>query len=339
MYLTEKIASPFLVKKKLLPLPYGMQEKVKNFRERAKKICLREEESLALVIGPCSIHHFQASLEYASLLSELISKIEGNFFVLMRVFTQKARSCLGWKGLCYDPLLDSSENLEEGILLSRKLMIEISKKNIPIATELLDPFLFPFFDDLITWGFIGARTALSPIHRSLASIAPFPVGFKNPLDGSLEGSIAGIRVAKTAQKTLSICEDGFIVAKKSSGNPYSHLVLRGSSKGPNFHADSLEKAKDLLKKENLAPSYFIDCSHGNAVEGQERAFFSSINHLLQGEKNLIGIMLESYLKAGKQTFSSSVDPYLSITDECLSWEETEELLLQASSLLVTSHSL
>ncbi len=328
----DNLSTPSTVKKKL-PLTPPLQEKIALFRKKAQEVSLRKDSQVALALGPCSIHHFEASLEYGSLLSSFFSKLHSLFFPLMRVFVQKPRTSLGWKGFCYDPFLDFSEDIEEGIFLSRKLMIELTKKNIPIATELLDPFLFPFFDDLITWGFIGARTTLSPIHRTLASTVNFPVGFKNTIEGSIEATATGIKVSQKRKKALVLSEEGTVQIQDAPGNPYSHLVLRGSLYEPNFSYSSIEKAKKLLLKEGLTPSFFIDCSHGNGIEGQEKVFFTCIEYLLQKEKDLIGIMLESYWKKGKQLLSPKADPYISVTDACLSWEETEEMLEKALSLL------
>ena len=324
--------------KEAFPLLEEDKAKIAFFRSTAKNICQKKEEKTALILGPCSIHSREGALEYSSCLEKLIPVLEKNFFVVMRVFTQKSRTSLGWKGFSYDPFLQGKEDLQQGIIETRKLMLELTRKNLPLATELLDPFLFPYFEDLVSWGFIGARTSLSQIHRIMASKAAFPVGFKNTTEGDIEGAIMGAKVASFSHTICDISPIGRLQEIKTLGNPFSHIVLRGSNKNSNFDPISVDQAVSLQKKHHIKAPLLIDCSHGNSQKNEERqreGFTSVITQILEGNGSIMGLMLESYLKKGKQPFSENIDPRISLTDGCLSWEESQELILWANELFST----
>lgn len=301
-------------------------------RRDISAILRRADRRLALLVGPCSIHDPDEALEYASRLKKLSSKLK-NFFPVMRLFFEKPRTRLGWKGILYDPFLDGSNDIAAGLRISRKMLLEITDKEIPCATELLEPLVAPYFDDLIAWGVIGARTSASQPHRQMASSLPFPVGFKNDVHGELDVAIAGILSSRTPHSFISIDLHGQIVGAQTLGNPLTHLILRGSVSEPNYDPQSVTKALEELQRHHLEPRLLIDCSHGNSKKDPERqkiAFRSVIEQILNGNEGIAGIMLESHLLSGKQRLGE--DPSflrygVSITDACLGWEETEELLL------------
>lgn len=331
---TKALPTPEEVKLTLTLSP-AQKKTVQTFRKQIQGLLQKQLPQVALILGPCSIHHYEGALQYAKHLLEIAPLLHPPFFLVMRVFTQKPRTAVGWKGYTYDPFLDYSYCIEEGIYLTRKLMLELTSLQIPIATELLDPFLFPFFDDLISWGFIGARSCFSQIHRVLASQACFPVGFKNSIEGDIEGAILGAKVAQQAHFSLSISKTGRLVKIQTLGNQDTHIVLRGSTKQSNWDTASIERAIQQMELYQLNHPLLVDCSHGNAKkqeENQKEGFFATLEQILKGNSWIAGAMLESYLEKGNQPFIAPFHPYLSVTDRCLSWKETYELLLQAKNL-------
>lgn len=251
----------------------------------------------------------------------------------------KPRTTLGWKGLLYDPHLDGSYNIAQGLRLTRQLFLTLAEMQVPTATECVEPILTPYFEDLLTWGFIGARTCASPPHRELASALDLAMGIKNSLDGSLQSAIHGIVAARAPHALVGMDEEGRLSAVQSEGNPYTHLVLRGSTASPNCDAPSVQHAMQLLRHAGLAPRVMLDCSHGNSGrqwERQKGVLLSALDQIEQGHCDLFGLMLESHLHSGNQVLRedpSSLRYAVSITDPCLDWETTEELVLQAHSRL------
>lgn len=277
---------------------------------------------LALLIGPCSIDSPDAALDYAHRLKQLAPDLP--FFTVMRLFVAKPRSYKGWKGLLYDPHLDGSSDLLHGLRLCRRLFVSLAELEVPCATELLDPLLLPYFDDLLTWGMIGARTSASQPHREMASGAPFPIGFKNDPEGNLSPALYGVAAAATPHTHFGIDPEGRIVLHSTSGNPHTHLVLRGSERGGNYDSASVAHALQQLSALSLPPRLLIDCSHGNSgkVAERQKGVFSAVMEQVRGGNGAIrGVMLESYLEGGRGEGYG-----VSKTDECLSWKETEELL-------------
>jgi 3-deoxy-7-phosphoheptulonate synthase len=319
--------------KQRLPLSTQGAATVAELRREAAAIVEGCSRRIALLIGPCSIDRIDAAIAYGEKLAALPLP---PFFPLLRFFTQKSRTELGWKGFLYT----SSRPAEALISEARDGLVRLIEKGIGAAAELLDPFLYPYFDDLLIWGVIGARTASSQIHRELAARAPFPVGFKNDLAGSLERSLNSLRAAEAPQFTFGLTDEGRVERISAPGNRHAHLILRGSDQGPNYSHSSIQKAVALLAERGFAPRLLIDCSHGNLVDGLPFAAFSSTLTLIQEtDLPIRGMMLESYLQPGRcrgPLSANGVDlaPYgVSRTDPCIGWGETEELLLAASSAL------
>ncbi len=326
-----------------LPLPPSTTQFIHTARHTAASILRRTSPLSALILGPCSIHNTSEALDYAHRLLSLQSRLQ-HFFLIMRVFIEKPRTRLGWKGLLYDPYLDGSNDLQEGILRSRKLLLELAALGVPCATEFLDPLVAPYTSDLISWGVIGARTAASQPHRQLASGLPFPIGFKNSIHGELETAVSGIVAAKMAHAHGSIDRSGHIAAVQTTGNPLAHLVLRGSDKQPNYDAASIQRALAELRRAHLEERLVVDCAHGNSGKDpvrQQTVFQDVVGQMAAGNEEICGLMLESHLVTGKQPLPDEPDGLrygVSITDSCLGWAETEELVLAADERLCTSMS-
>jgi 3-deoxy-7-phosphoheptulonate synthase len=313
---------------------------IQKKRETIQKIISGNSPLWVLVLGPCSLHNPEMALKYAEKIYTLQKKVEKTCFLVMRSHIEKPRTSLGWKGLLYDPYLDGSDQMLQGLKICRKLLLEIAQMQVPMATEFLDPIGSSYFSDLISWGFIGARTSSSQIHRQLASHLPMPVGFKNPIDGNIDSAIQGAVAAQNGHSFFHIDELGKIQLVKSLGNPHSHIVLRGSCHKPNYDPASLFEAQELCKKQGLSPRLLIDCAHDNSIKkplDQKLAFHSALEQYLSGNEQIMGIMMESYLKSGNQSIHSPfLDPSISITDPCLDWDETEELVLFLHESLLQS---
>ena len=299
--------------------PFG--EQIETHRQEAKNILTRKSDRPVVIVGPCSIHDIGGALAYAEKLQDLEKEVGDSLFLVMRVFVEKPRTRTGWKGLLYAPDPDEPTDITKGIASSRQLFRIISEMNIPIATEFVNPLTATYLADFVTWGFIGARTSYSQPHRELSSSLPFPIGFKNATDGDPIGAINGMYTARDPHTFLTTAPNGHIASKTSDGNPYSHLVLRGSDKAPNH-----------TTKVNLpcGTPLIIDCAHGNSnkkPEAQKDLFYSLLE---KPRPDMIGVMLESYLNEGKQKAFSC--PYTSITDPCLDWETTSEMLRAYASL-------
>ncbi len=330
-----------------LPTPAQIKNELPNFsfdqiaawRQKAIQILERRDPRLCLIVGPCSVHDTESTYEYALRLKNLSEEIEGAFFPIMRLFFEKARTRVGWKGMLYDPHLNGTNDIMTGIRKSRELILKIAALGIPCATELLEPLILPYFDDLIVWGLIGARTSASQPHRQLASGLSFPVGFKNDVRGDIEVAIAGILSSRTPHSHIGIDQKGQIAKIQTAGNPYTHLVLRGSDTHPNYDALSVEKALKVLQNNRLEPRLIIDCSHGNCGKdhAKQRVVLESVSEQAALNRSIAGLMLESHLLAGKQPLSEDPNELsygLSITDPCLGWEETADLLRSMSMSLV-----
>lgn len=296
-------------------------------RKTAKEILIRQDERKVAIVGPCSVHDPESILEYGKRLKKLSKEVEPHFFLVLRFFIEKSRTRLGWKGLLYDPGLDGSNDIASGLRLSRKLFIEMIEMGIPCATELLEPLVIPYFDDLIVWGMIGARTSASQPHRQMASGLPFPVGFKNGVHGELDVAISGILTSRLPHSHIGIDSNGKIASILSQGNPFTHLVLRGSEHQTNFDEASVAKAIRILQSQYLEPRLIIDCSHGNSGKDPQKQRIAFESVMEQKNPYIAGIMLESHLLRGKQSIDCSpLQMGLSITDPCMGWEETEALL-------------
>lgn len=330
-----ELPSPLTLKQEL-PLSRIAHEQMALFRASIEQILHRTDPRLVVIVGPCSIHDPASAMEYAYRLQKLSVEIEHALFPIMRLFIEKPRTYLGWKGVLYDPHLDGSNQIEAGLKIARKLFLEITELGVPCATELLEPLVVPYFDDLVSWGFIGARTSASQPHRQMASALPFPVGFKNDIRGELDVAIAGVLTARLSQSHIHINGEGKIASLQTEGNPLAHLVLRGSNTETNYDSLSVARTLDLLQANRLPLRLLIDCSHGNSGKDyrkQQHAVESIIEQVMEGNEAILGFMLESHLFEGRQPLTDQPEQLqygVSITDPCLGWEETESLLKWAA---------
>lgn len=320
--------------KRRSPLSAMAKQAVAQFRETVSRIVRGEDLRKALVIGPCSVHDRASAIEYAGHFRELAKAVEKTCFLVMRVYVEKPRTKTGWKGLLYDPHLDGSHDMATGLLWTRELLLELAEMGIPTAVEFVDPLAALYFEDLVAWGFIGARTSASQPHRQFASARAMPIGFKNSTDGNLESAVHGVLSAKSPHTLLQIDEEGRLGMQQSEGNRDCHIVLRGANDFANYDPDSISAALQLLKKSHLPQRLMIDCSHGNCQKDFRKQYevFQSI--LQQGNEAVFGLMLESHLESGNQPLGE--DPSLlkyavSITDPCLDWKTTSELVYCADA--------
>jgi 3-deoxy-7-phosphoheptulonate synthase len=283
---------------------------------------------LLAIVGPCSIHDPEGALDYARRLARAAEEHASELLVLMRVFVEKPRTELGWKGLVNDPTLDGLCDLPLGLASARQTLLRIGELGLPCATEVLDPFTAAHLRDLVAWGGIGARTSESPVHRQLASDAPHPVGFKNRTDGDVDVAVRAMCTARASHVFPTVADDGRCVVRRSEGNPDVHLVLRGGRRGPNHDEVSIAGAAKRATREGFVRPVLVDCSHGNAPgdpREQMRVCRSVRDTLHAGAPGLLGVMLESYLEEGRQDVVAG-QPLrygVSITDPCLGWKQTE----------------
>jgi 3-deoxy-7-phosphoheptulonate synthase len=333
----QPLIAPRILKQEI-PISAGANETVVSGRASIEAILRRKDRRLLVIVGPCSIHDEKAALEYASRLNRLRQQVAETLVVVMRVYFEKPRTTVGWKGMINDPDLDGTCDMTAGLCKARGLLRQINEMGLPAATEMLDTITAQYVADLVSWSAIGARTAESQTHREMASGLSMPVGFKNSTDGNLASAINALMAARAPQSFLGIDQDGKTCVVKTSGNPWVHIVLRGG-KRPNYDPISLEEARLKLIEKNLPETIMVDCSHANSMkkyQGQAVVWKNVIGQYLNGNEALIGLMLESNLHEGNQAFdgdASSLKYGVSITDECISWETTEQLLLWAHANL------
>ena len=305
---------------------------VARSRERVIRILRQEDPRLLVVIGPCSIHEEKSALEYAERLNALRKEFADRMEIIMRVYFEKPRTTIGWKGLINDPHLDGSQDIGTGLKIARNLLLDITSMGLPAATEFLDPIVPQYTADLITWAAIGARTTESQTHREMASGLSMPVGLKNSTDGSLQVAIDAMGATRHPHSFLGINEDGVTSIVRTSGNPHAHVVLRGGRAMTNYDAESIRVAEQKLISEKLPPVLMVDCSHANSEKKfakQVDVWNSVIEQRVGGTKSLIGLMVESHLHEGNQPITKNVADLkygVSITDSCIGWETTERML-------------
>jgi 3-deoxy-7-phosphoheptulonate synthase len=305
---------------------------VARSRERVIRILRQEDPRLLVVIGPCSIHDEKGALEYATRLNTLRKEFADRMEIVMRVYFEKPRTTIGWKGLINDPHLDGSQDIEAGLKIARRLLLEITGMGLPAATEFLDPIVPQYIADLVTWAAIGARTTESQTHREMASGLSMPVGLKNSTDGSLQIAIDAMGATRHAHSFLGINEDGVTSIVRTTGNPHAHVVLRGGRAKTNYDAESIRAAEQKLISEKLPPVLMVDCSHANSEKQhakQEDVWHSVIQQRIEGTRSLIGLMVESNLFEGSQPIPENVKNLrygISLTDSCIGWETTERML-------------
>ncbi|QYJ88562.1 MULTISPECIES: 3-deoxy-7-phosphoheptulonate synthase [Shewanella] len=312
------------------PLTQDAADYLVQQRREVEAILTGEDKRLLVIIGPCSIHDTQAAIDYAKRLAVLHKELKDSLCILMRVYFEKPRTTVGWKGLISDPDLDGSFNANKGLRLARHLLQEITELNLPIATEFLDMVNGQYIADLITWGAVGARTTESQIHREMASALSCPVGFKNGTDGNINIAIDAVRAAKEPHIFYSPDKDGAMAVYRTSGNPYGHIILRGG-KQPNYHEADIQAAAQKLKDVGLSHRMVVDFSHGNSQKQHKRQLEVAKDIMAQvasGSTAIAGIMAESFIEEGNQKVVAG-EPLVygkSITDACLDWADSEKLL-------------
>lgn len=338
---TVQLISPADLKLEL-PLSSDAAESIIASREIVKKILAGEDDRLIVVVGPCSIHDVDAARTYAGRLRELASEVEDRLLLVMRVYFEKPRTTVGWKGLINDPHLDDTFDVAAGLKLARKLLIDVAELGLPAATEMLEPITPQYIADLVTLASIGARTTESPTHRQMASGLSMPVGYKNGTDGSLQTAINAMEAAQSPHSFLGIDMQGKICVVNTKGNPWGHLILRGGRSGPNYSAESIGDACEQLNAAGLPPRVLVDCSHANSGKDhrqQSLVWNDVIAQRAAGNESIVGLMLESNLHAGRQDLVADLTQLrhgVSITDACIDWDETRSLILDAYSRLSTS---
>ena len=315
-----------------LPLTEPASELVASARAQAEAILRGEDDRLLAIVGPCSIHDPDAAMEYAEKLKIEAKRIESDIFVIMRVYFEKPRTTVGWKGLINDPNLDDSFDINQGLRIARGLLLNLANMGIPAGTEFLDTITPQYIADLIAWGAIGARTTESQIHRELASGLSMPVGFKNGTGGSIQIALDAIQSASRPHHFLSVTKQGVSAIVCTAGNESCHLILRGGKSGPNFEASEIEAAAAMLREQNLTESVMVDCSHGNSMKdyrNQPMVARNLANQIAAGSRVITSVMIESNLVEGNQKLAKDLGSLTrgqSVTDACIGWEDTLETL-------------
>ena len=336
-----RLSTPQALKAEL-PMTEAASATVVRGREAIKAILARRDSRLLVVVGPCSIHDPAGALDYAGKLNALRQETAGQMEIVMRVYFEKPRTTIGWKGLINDPRLDNSHDIEAGLNTARRLLLEINAMGLPAATEFLDPIIPQYIADLITWAAVGARTTESQTHREMASGLSMPVGFKNGTDGSLQIAIDAMGASMRPHSFLGIDQDGITSIVRTTGNPSGHVVLRGGRLRANYDAASIREAEAQLAQAGLPPVLMVDCSHANSAKQharQEEVWHSVIEQRAAGTRSVIGLMVESYLQEGNQPFPSNPAELrygVSISDACLGWEATERMLRWGHAALAKS---
>jgi 3-deoxy-7-phosphoheptulonate synthase len=334
---TQRLIAPRALKEEL-PLTDELARWIADSREVVRRIISGEDRRLMAIVGPCSIHDPDAAVDYAARLAALARKVAGRIHVLMRVYFEKPRTTTGWKGLINDPHMDDSCDMELGLRIARRLLIEINSMGLAAATELLDPITPQYIADLISWAAVGARTTESQTHREMASGLSMPVGFKNRTDGDLRIALNAIESARGAHSFIGIDQDGQTAIIRTTGNPLTHVVLRGGAK-PNYDANSIAECERMLTAAGLPARVMVDCSHAQTNKDYTRqpaVLRALIDQIAAGNRSIMGVMVESNIESGNQKPSkdrSALRYGVSITDPCIDWPTTERCLLEAAELL------
>ena len=333
---TQELSTPEDVRQEL-PITDLSAKTILNSRKVIEDILDGKDDRIFVVIGPCSIHDPIAAMDYAKKLNKISQEVSENLFIIMRVYFEKPRTTVGWKGLINDPMLDGSFEINKGIRIGRKLLLDIVSLGVPTGTEYLDLISPQYIADIISWGAIGARTTESQCHRELSSGLSCPVGFKNGTDGNLQITIDAIKAASGAHHFLSVTKEGNSAIFSTSGNPYCHTILRGGSNKVNYDEKSIDDVSARLDKANLPQQIVVDCSHANSLKDHKKQMVVVDNlagQLSNGEKRIKGLMIESNLVEGNQNIN---DPDLvygkSVTDACIGWEDTEKALYALSDAI------
>lgn len=325
--------------KKQLPLEDAALESVQNARQTIYNILDRKDPRLFVVIGPCSIHDVDAALEYAGRLKKLAEKVQDTLYLVMRVYFEKPRTSVGWKGLINDPYMDDTFKIEEGLFKGRKLLLDIASMGLPTSTEALDPISPQYLQDIIAWSAIGARTTESQTHREMSSGLSSAVGFKNGTDGGLTVAINAMQSVTSPHRFLGINGQGQVSVVTTKGNRYAHVVLRGGASGPNYDSVHVAQCEAALLKGKVSNNIMIDCSHANSNKDPtiQSLVLKDVSHqILEGNKSIIGVMLESNINFGNQSIPKDLSQLkygVSVTDACIDWEETEKSIVEMANKL------
>ena len=323
----------------LLPLDAAATRTIVEGRQAVERVLAGEDARLMAIVGPCSIHDLDAARDYATRLLRLAERVGDRLLVVMRVYVEKPRTTVGWKGLINDPHLDDSFDVGTGLRLARGLLIDLARMGLPTATEFLEPITPQYIADTIVLGAIGARTTESPTHRQMASGLSMPVGFKNSTDGSLQAAVDAMQSARAGHSFLGIDNDGGTCVVSTAGNPWGVLMLRGGRSGSNYSPEILHEARTKLEAAGLPACVIVDCSHANSGKDHRRQSVVWRDVLAQrvaGDRSIVGMMLESNIHPGNQPVCSDrsrLQYGVSVTDGCIGWEETEQLLLEAHTRL------
>ena len=319
---------------KAVPISEAARKTVANGRQAVKDILDRKDKRIMVVIGPCSIHDPVAAMDYARRLKDLADKVSDTLLIVMRVYFEKPRTTVGWKGLINDPHMDDSFAVEEGLHIARKLLIDIAELGLPTSTEALDPISPQYIQDLISWSAIGARTTESQTHREMASGLSGAVGFKNGTDGGLTVAINALQSVAKPHRFLGVSTEGKVSVFHSKGNPYAHIVLRGGAGKPNYDSVSVQLAEQTLEKNGLDQNIMVDCSHANSNKKHElqALVLENVTHqIVEGNRSIMSVMVESNIGAGNQSIPADLNDLqygVSVTDACIDWETTETSLMQ-----------
>ncbi|HEX2913807.1 MAG TPA: 3-deoxy-7-phosphoheptulonate synthase [Chloroflexia bacterium] len=337
---TENLISPQELKQ-LVPITETALNTVIEGRRTVRAILDHEDPRLLAVVGPCSIHDEKAAVDYARRLRDLAEKVSDTLFVVMRVYFEKPRTSIGWKGLINDPYMDNSYKIQDGLIKARRVLLECTEMGLPAGTEALDPITPAYLSELISWAAIGARTTESQTHRELASGLSMPVGFKNGTDGSIQVAIDAMHSAMAPHSFLGIDQEGKTSLMRTRGNRHVHIVLRGGHGRPNYDTVSIRMCEQALEKAGLPANMVVDCSHANSFKDhrlQPLVVSDVTNQIVNGNRSIIGLMMESNIFEGNQPIPKDCDISqlrygVSVTDKCMGWEQTEEVLLEAHSKL------
>ncbi len=319
--------------KQEIPLTETASNTVSYGRQVVRDILDRKDHRLFIVVGPCSIHDLKAAKEYATRLKALADQVKDTLFLIMRVYFEKPRTTVGWKGLINDPYLDDSFKIEDGLKIGRQLLLDLAELELPTATEALDPITPQYLQDLISWSAIGARTTESQTHREMASGLSSAVGFKNGTDGGLTVAINALQSVSNQHRFLGIDQKGGVSIVTTRGNPYGHVVLRGGNGRPNYDSVSVSVCEQELAKAKIIPNIMIDCSHANSNKDpalQPLVMENITNQIVEGNKSIVGLMVESNLGWGSQPIAKDLSQLkygVSVTDACIDWETTEKTIL------------
>jgi 3-deoxy-7-phosphoheptulonate synthase len=325
--------------KQVFPLSGEASNFVRDSRNTIKDILNGKDKRMMAIIGPCSIHDEKAALEYARRLAKLAEQVKEQMFIIMRVYFEKPRTTIGWKGLINDPDLDGTHRISKGLGLARQLFCNITDLGLPIASEMLDPITPQYLSDIISWGAIGARTAESQTHREMSSGLSFPVGFKNGTDGGMQVAMDAMSAASRSHSFIGINHNGLASIVRTAGNPDVHIVLRGGNEAPNYSPEDIKQTSERLQQSGLSTAIMVDCSHANSRKDHNRqgeVLDSVVEQLIEKPGCICGIMLESNLEEGNQKIPVDLSQLrygISVTDKCIDWKTTETLILNACKKL------